>query len=192
MIRFHYNEIKATQAAAYLLKKNSGILNYMKLIKLLYLSDREALSAWERPITGDSFFSMTHGPVLSKTLDKINSGKNPSEKSYWHEHISTPSNYKVKLKSEPGVDELSKREKDVLDRIFNKYEKYDEWEMVDICHKILSEWEDPGDTSISIAVEDILKATKKTAIEIALIEEEVASINFVNQLLSTPSSAPSF
>ena len=98
MIRFKFSEIKATQAAAFLLKANGGKMNYMKLIKLLYLADREALSRWERPITGDSYVSMDNGPVLSKVLDKINSGKNPAgEKSYWHDYISSPENYNIKL-----------------------------------------------------------------------------------------------
>src|SRR3989304_9016507 len=139
MINFKFNEIKTTQAAAFLLKKNNNKMSYMKLIKLLYLADREALSLWERTITGDSFFSMDNGPILSKTLNKINEGKMPRHESYWHKYISAPAHYNINLKKDPGVDELSKREKEVLNKISKKYEKYDKWEMVDICHKELPE-----------------------------------------------------
>src|ERR1022692_1541243 len=43
-------------------------MNYMLLIKLLYLLDRRALSLWGRPVTGDDYFSMKYGPVLSEVL----------------------------------------------------------------------------------------------------------------------------
>ena len=32
-------------------------MSYMKLIKLLYLADREALARWGRPITTDQYVS---------------------------------------------------------------------------------------------------------------------------------------
>ena len=36
-----FNEVKATQAAARLLRNRGGRMKYLKLIKLLYLADRE-------------------------------------------------------------------------------------------------------------------------------------------------------
>ena len=47
--------------------------------------------------------------------------------------------------------------------------------MVDVCHKILPEWEHPGPTSIPIRIEDILKEIKKTKKEIEIIEEEASN-----------------
>jgi uncharacterized phage-associated protein len=185
MIDFKFNEAKATQAAAFLLKENNGKMNYMKLIKLLYLADREALSLWERPLTGDSYVSMDNGPVLSTVLDKINYGKIPSLKSYWHTYISNPSYYNVSLKQQPEFDELSKQEKTLLAAIFKKYKAFDQWEMVDICHKILSEWQNPKGTSIPIRIEDVLKALNKTEMETSLIEEDVANINYIKTVLSS-------
>lgn len=187
MIRFQFNEAKTTQATALLLKENGGKMNYMKIIKLLYLADREALSRWARPITGDSYVSMDNGPVLSKVLDKINSGRNPSGiKPYWHKYISSPEGYKIKLlKREPRFDELSKREKELLLSIFEKYKEYDQWQMVKICHDTLPEWRDPEGTSIPIRIEDILREVNKTEKDISLIEEEVANLNYVRAILST-------
>lgn len=148
MITFHFNEAKATQAAAFLLKENGGEMNYMKLIKLLYIADREALLMWERPITGDSYFSMNKGPILSEVLDKITSGEMPTVESYWHKFISAPANYNVNLKQEPDFDELSKRESELLLNTFKKYKQHNQWAMVDICHQILPEWEHPNGTTI--------------------------------------------
>lgn len=161
-------------------------MNYMKLIKLLYLADREALSLWARSITGDTYVSMDKGPVLSKTLDKINSGKEPSTESYWHKFITAPSSYNVSVKNiEKLSDNLSPKEKQVLDIIFKKYKDKDQWKMVDICHEKLPEWQDPQGTSIPIRVDDILKALNKTESEIASIEDEVSNLDYVKSILSS-------
>ncbi len=189
MIRFQFNEAKTTQAAALLLKENGGKMNYMKLIKLLYLADREALSRWARPISGDFYVSMDNGPVLSKVLDKINSGRNPAAvKSYWHKFISSPQGYNIKLlKNEPGSDELSNREEELLLSIFEKYKDFDPWQMVDYCHDNLPEWKDPEGSSIPIRVEDILREVNKTEKDIAFIEDEVSNLNYIKAILSVTS-----
>jgi uncharacterized phage-associated protein len=81
-MRLRFNEAKATQAAARLLRNRGGTMSYMKLIKLLYLADREALASWGRPITTGNYVSMDKGPVLSHVLDRINEGPSPDEPSY--------------------------------------------------------------------------------------------------------------
>lgn len=67
-MRLRFNDRKATQAAALLLQLRGGKMSYMKLIKLLYLADREALLQWGRPITTDRYVSMNRDPVLSRIL----------------------------------------------------------------------------------------------------------------------------
>jgi uncharacterized phage-associated protein len=187
MIRFICNEIKTTQDAALFLKLNGGKMNYMKLIKLMYLADREALSRWERPLTGDSYFSMKNGPILSNVLDWISYGERPNEQLFWCQHISNPSRYNISLKKDPGESELSKREIELIKKINEKYKTFDQWEMVDICHQILPEWESPGTASILIQIEDILKVMHKTDREIALIEEDIANLEYRDFLFSTGS-----
>jgi len=48
-----FNERKATEAASVLLRLRGGQMSHLKLIKLLYLADREALDRWSVPITHD-------------------------------------------------------------------------------------------------------------------------------------------
>ncbi len=64
LIRFRFNEKKTTAVTALLLKLNGGAINSAKLLKLLYLTDREALLRWRRPLTGDDYVSTSNGPVL--------------------------------------------------------------------------------------------------------------------------------
>ena len=68
MITFKFNEKKTTQVAALFIKKHGRPLNYTKLIKLLYLTDREALSRWERPLTGDSYVINAKGTSFEPDL----------------------------------------------------------------------------------------------------------------------------
>jgi uncharacterized phage-associated protein len=185
VMRFKFNEQKATQVASMFLKKHGGTMNYMKLIKLMYLADREALSRWGRPLTGDSYVSMRHGPVLSEVLDKINHGREPHVHSYWHEYIAVHGAYSVRLKGEgPALDELSKRERGAIRDINRKFGRMDRWDLVDLLHKVLPEWKDPGDTSTPIHVRDIFKALNKTELEIEKIEGELSSLQFVKGVLS--------
>ncbi|MCP4255710.1 MAG: SocA family protein [Candidatus Scalindua sp.] len=185
MIEFKFNEIKTTQAASLFLKNNSGKMSYMKLIKLLYLVDRQALKLWERPLTGDVYFSMKHGPVLSNVLDIINNGGDPEDNSYWYEYITAPSEYEVELKKDSSeLDALSKRELELITEIDEAYKDISQWDMVEICHNVLPEWENVGSTSKLIKVEKILEKLDKTNEEINAIEEEVSNLNYIKEILS--------
>lgn len=50
-----FNELKTAQLAAYLLKQGGGRMEYIKLINLLYLAEREHLKLYHSPMTGDFF-----------------------------------------------------------------------------------------------------------------------------------------
>ncbi|MCA6072137.1 MAG: SocA family protein [Endomicrobium sp.] len=62
---------KLVQVVNYVLAKYDYRLNYTKLVKLLYISDRECLDKWGFAISGDSYHSMKQGPVLSRLYDFI-------------------------------------------------------------------------------------------------------------------------
>src|SRR5881628_2035238 len=108
-VNFTFNLKKSAQAAAYLLKLNKGDMDKYLWIKLLYLADREALERWEEPITGDSPASMQYGPVLSTIYD-LTKGDCPTLREYWEQFISDADEEtnRIFLKSDPGIDELSK------------------------------------------------------------------------------------
>ena len=44
-----FSETKVTEAAVHLLRLRDGKMSYLKLLKLLYLADREALHRWGVP-----------------------------------------------------------------------------------------------------------------------------------------------
>jgi uncharacterized phage-associated protein len=181
-MRLRFNERKATQAAALLLQLRGGKMSYLKLIKLLYLADREALLQWGRPITTDRYFAMDRGPVLSRIMDLATDGEDPGSPSIWANHISVPSNYEVRLQTDAGRDELSDAEVELLKRIFQAHGHKSRWEMVDLTHT-LPEWKNPQGGAIPITYRDILKAGGKTELETAAIEDELEGVALAENLL---------
>ncbi len=182
--RLRFNEKKATQAAARLLRLRGGRMSYMKLIKLLYLADREALLRWGRPISTDRYVSMDHGPVLSRVFNLTSDGDDPERPSVWAESISAPSNYEVELKGEAGNDELSEAEEALLDEIFQQHGDLTRWQLVKLTHK-LPEWKDPQGSAIRIGYRDILKAGGKSDLEIAAVDDELAELSETDLVLAT-------
>ena len=79
--------------AAYLLKKHGGS---MRFIKLMYLSDRKAMELYGFPISGDHYFSMNKGPVLSQTYSLVKDGSE-NEYSPWESWISDVADHKVEM-----------------------------------------------------------------------------------------------
>jgi uncharacterized phage-associated protein len=171
-VRFPFNERNAAQAAAYLLKRHDGRLNYMKLIKLLYLADRKALLDCGKPITGDRMVSMPKGPVLSGILELINWGQKREEPCAWLDYVSPPEQYEVRLLNHrPDFDLLSERECLILDEIDATYGKVDKWSLVELTHE-LPEWRDPCGSSLPIDPADILRAESRCEQEIRHIAED--------------------
>ena len=75
-----FNERKAAQMAAFFLGQLlDRKMPHLKLMKLLYLSDREAVRAFGWPISGDRLVSMPHGPVLSQTLNLMDGFTRPMQ-----------------------------------------------------------------------------------------------------------------
>jgi uncharacterized phage-associated protein len=58
-----FDDRRVAQMAAYLLSREKGRMNHLKLMKLLYLADRESMKRHGQPISGDRFVAMDHGPV---------------------------------------------------------------------------------------------------------------------------------
>ncbi|HEU4884704.1 MAG TPA: Panacea domain-containing protein [Longimicrobium sp.] len=174
MQRTHYRfrEDKATQAAARLLKLRGGRMSHMKLIKLLYLVERASLTRLGLPLTYDAYASLPHGPVLSATLDRINSGEF-YRGGYWDRHITPKSNHAVSLRypdSVPG-DQLSPAEEALIDEVFQQYGHLPRWKLVDLTHD-LPEWTDPRGSSLPIDPADILRAEGWAEEAIAELEAE--------------------
>ena len=153
-MEFFFDERRAAQAASLLLERHAGRMPYIKLIKLLYLADREALIETGVPITGDRFVSMKLGPVLVRVFDLIKE-PSPAEDSVWHSYVARE-HFDAVLVGSAESDHLSEYDEGVLREIFDSC-GHEKWPFVVARTHALPEWTDPGKSSIPIEPEDILR-----------------------------------
>jgi uncharacterized phage-associated protein len=176
---FKFNSNKTTQAIAFLLHQSSTkSANYMRLIKLLYIADRESLKDTGRPITGDRVFAMDRGPVLSNLLDLIKGSY--YDCSQWDKFIRKE-NYHIRLIDSPGNGELCRYEIEKLQEIWDRYDSKDEWDMVNETHEF-PEWKKNHMTAAShrIPLSDILEAVGRPEKLEDITKDVQQSENFTN------------
>jgi len=153
-IKFPFDERKAKSAASVLLQQEGGRMPYIRLIKLLYLADRESIDRRGRPIVGGRYVSMKYGPVLSEVLDLVRTGG-----LEWSEAVEKE-NHDVLLKGGPDLGALSEEEIGILQEAVEVYRTLDRWKLCDFTHG-LPEWKDPKGSALDITPEDILRALGK-------------------------------
>jgi uncharacterized phage-associated protein len=178
-----FREDKATQAAARILVRAGGRMRHLKLIKLLYLVERESLTRFGVPVTWDAYVSMPYGPVMSATLDRINEREEYAG-GYWDRHIAPKVNYEVRLREGVDVprDQLSEAEEAIIDEVVERFGRMDRWTLVELTHR-LPEWTDPQGSSIPIDPADILRSEGFSAEEIAELQAQWAEMAYVDSLL---------
>ncbi|WP_188005926.1 Panacea domain-containing protein [Vibrio cholerae] len=168
-----FSEEKVTQMAAYFLLQSNRQMPYIKLIKLLYLSDRVALGKRGKSLSGDRFVSMPHGPVLSQTYDLI---KGCGQQNHpWQCTIKDEANYNVSLADGfdiDDIDELSRADIRVLDEVFAEFGEMKPFDLVDYTHEHCKEWRDPEGSSFPINPEAIFRALGKNESEVASLVEK--------------------
>ncbi|NJL52550.1 MAG: SocA family protein [Hydrococcus sp. SU_1_0] len=167
-------------------------MKYLGLLKMLYIADRIALEQLEMPITGDCYFSLKYGPVLSQVYDLIKgkqSGKAARHRdlsqssdcqggdnlSIWSEFISPRSGYRdyyVSLRADPGNDELCQEEEEILKKVYALFGHLDPFIVAEWTHG-LPEWQQPEpiNSAIPIVIEDILHNVGKNDSEIEEIRQ---------------------
>ena len=175
-MELRFNEKRTLQAIAELLKLHSiARMNYMRLLKLLYIADREMLATHALPITGDAVVAMERGPVLSRTYDLILANEGDWAKFVIKDH------YDLVLVNDPGKSQLSKAILAKLREVTDRYQDKDEWDMVEETHK-LAEWQKSfplgSKSSHPIRWEDVLIAQGKEKLIPEVEKDERASVLF--------------
>jgi uncharacterized phage-associated protein len=179
-MKFKFDAQKSANAAHALLGMAGGTLNYMVLVKLLYLADREALITLESPITGDLFISLQYGPVLSRILNLIRWGPIDENDAPWFDVVSAPAGYDVKIIGQPAEDTLSGAEQRILTQVFEKYGRKNWQELSRLTHQ-LPEWTNPVGGPIPISPEQILLLAGKSQEEVRQLREEIAALEMLDR-----------
>ena len=183
-----HNEQKVAQMAAYLIRKDGERMAHLKLMKLLYLSDREAMSRYGFPMSGDSVVAMPHGPVLSQTLNLMD-GDVESQPGGWEAWISDKENHEVSLRNSAfafeELDQLSRADIEVLDAIWQQFGHMGKYEIRDYTHNHCSEWHDPKGSSHPIPLHNIFTALGRSHEEAITLAENIEAERSVDRLFAS-------
>ncbi len=161
MASAEYNARKAAQVIAYLaMKGKAACLPVLKVVKLVYLADRESLSRFGFPILEEPYVSMPQGPVNSSTYSHIN-GEQDLDACGWSEFLQARENNEVAAVqgiTTQDLDELSDADIECLDAVWDRFGGMDRWQIRDWTHdrNNVPEWEDPHASSQPIPLERTL------------------------------------
>ncbi len=133
---FRFDFEKTLQASALILGLHGGRMESIRLLKLLYIADRELLAEAGRPITGDLVVAMKHGPVLSAVYDII-MGRSPFS-SEWSQSIRTVHKDVEGLLS-TGRGRLSRGDVEKLEEVCRRYQEDSVWDICEQTHEF-AEW----------------------------------------------------
>ena len=160
-----FSEKKAAEAAAYFLiraRERSANITLLKLMKLMYLAERESYEKYGFPIIGDRLVSMPHGPVLSRTLNLMNFG-NSEENPDWYSLVADKSGRDMTLNAGApdtveGLLELSDADANILESTWRKFGRMSANQLRDYTHdpRNCPEWQDPDGSSVTIEVDSLL------------------------------------
>lgn len=139
-IRFGYDPERASHASLWLLTRHDGKLDKLKLVKLLFLSDRLHLARYGRPVVGGDYSAMPHGPVASDFLNALNACE--------VDGLETGDGYAVRATAAADEDYLSESDIEVLTEINRAFGAKDAWTLRNLTHQ-LKAWKSnyPGNNS---------------------------------------------
>lgn len=158
------NKLKAAQVVAYLVSKDpTKTLDVLKLIKLVYLSDRESISLFGAPILMEQRKSLDNGPVNSDTYDLIKGdGRHSAE---WRNLLYTVGRYEAKYPyvelvrpiNVDDLEELSEADIEAMDAVWDAHGGVSAKELANWTHDHIPEWENPHGSSKPINLETIME-----------------------------------
>jgi uncharacterized phage-associated protein len=181
-----FTEEKAAQIAAYFLNKAGGALPRLKLMKLMYLADRQYYDNCGASMTDDEAVAMKHGPVLLKTMDLMSG--NVRNSVHWDDLIVDKEDHEVALRRplvRSDIGELCRANMEAMDIVFQQFGHLDKWALVDYTHT-LKEWADPRDGGpLPIAPKDILEALGKDPAHIECCLEQLEEDKWIDAALAS-------
>jgi uncharacterized phage-associated protein len=169
-----FNTMKAVQAAAVLLNRHEGRMTRLRLVKLLYMADRESIAETLRPVTGDDIVAMDHGPVPTRIYRLI--CRRDVESPLWDAYITQQGDRDLALTADPGQGKLSRYELAKLAEVADRYRSLKDYKIADITHDF-PEWEKnqpPEGSKQDIPLNDILEALGLSGYKDRIAAEEQA------------------
>jgi len=161
---------KTIEAAGVLVGfEHSLQISRLRLLKLLYMADRESLQETGRPIVGAKAVAMDHGPLHSEVFDLIKGQHIHGPK--WSQYFRNDG-YNVGRICDPGRAHLSRYEIEKLTEVSERFIQQDDWEVSARTHDF-DEWKKNAEegTSRTIPFEDIIDAVGRASDKPAILQD---------------------
>lgn len=177
-----FNPKKSLQAVLYVANRLER-KDFHKIFKVLYFADREHLTKYGRPITGDTYIAMKDGPVPSKIDDIFKAVRGDSffakyaDIAKFSELFSVHDWYFITPKKEANTYYLSKTDIAELDASLSKYASLSWDELREKSHDYA--WRATAKDR-PIAVEDIMREDGTDEDFIADITENIRAAKELN------------
>jgi len=126
---------KAAQIAAYFVGRAGQSIDKVRLMKLIYLSERNFIKQHSEPMLYDELYSFELGPVCSNTLDGVNGAFNGT----WSPYVQLSPDDKMTVVSgatfsRNDLDELSDVEMEVLNSAWTSFGWMNRDQIVNYTH----------------------------------------------------------
>jgi len=153
-----FDKDKALQAIAVILRAHRlDFASKLRILKLLYIAERECLRDTGRPILGSRIVAMDHGPLHSavKYLIEGQTSAEPEFSTHFDKF-----GYMVQLSDDPGVHKLSQIEIEKLQEVCERYLGINDWVLAHYITHGFEEWKAVyrEGTSTTIPLETLLDA----------------------------------
>lgn len=119
VLRFRLNPEKLVNAVAYLAQACPHSTK-LTICKHLYLADKEHLVRYGRPITGDHYYKLQHGPVPTRGLDMLRGRAPATDTALLEKYVSVIGDA-VHPKQHPNRKVFSKSDLEVLELVVKEY-----------------------------------------------------------------------
>ncbi|MGH6872420.1 MAG: Panacea domain-containing protein [Rhizomicrobium sp.] len=167
-----YRSRKAAQICAKFANLNGGIIDKLKVIKLVYFAERQFLADHHLPMLFDEFYSLPHGPICSSTLNGLDG---LLHKEVWNEFLQRDGRDKIvsmKKFERDELDEISDAELIAIEKVWGELGKYSAWEIRDYSHDKCPEYTLVTEGRLPISYREVLAAMGEEDAE--AVEREIS------------------
>lgn len=173
-IRFNTNHLKVIEALAWLANERPQGLTFSQVARILYFADKDHLVRYGRPILGDTYIRMEHGPVPSLVYDmlKLDPFLDPDIAEEVSRAIVTQRNDGVPLLQpkrgrRPNLERLSRTDLECLRSSLERYGELSFQELRELTHRERAWREAPenGPMDYALMVDDpeLVEELRETA-----------------------------
>ena len=172
---------KAAQLCALFATSSRGCIEKLKLIKLVYLTERRHLATYEDTMLMDELFSLRNGPICSGTLNGING---EIHQEIWDDYLARNGNLIVALKSfsRDDLDELSNDEVDIANQIWEEFKGMTASQIRNFTHQNCPEYTEVDSGRLPIRYQDVLSAVGSS--DANAIDADIMSLRRAEQVLT--------